>query len=229
MRILLIEDEVSLAELLRQALEQRSYAVDVAHNAEDGEKFVESAPYDLILLDIILPGKNGLELCRSLREKKNNVPVMLITARKKADEEVAYGLDCGADDYLFKPFSLEVLFARMRALLRRKTKISAAKVNWGDLSLDTVNRQLWIDQKEIRLTHKEYAIMEYLMYHQDQVVTRTKLEQHIWNMNLDSSSNMIEAHIKRLRAKLKQNENGDIIETVRGQGYRLRMGQDSAD
>ncbi len=229
MRILVVDDDESVAGVLKDALSLEGYAVDVSLTGEEGEKLAESIPYDLIILDVLLdlqnspPAKTGFQICRSLRQKKIKTPIMLLTGVFKKDLHQIEGLECGADDYLFKPIRMPVFMARVRALLRRPAGINEPLVYTGKLVMDTVHRQVWLDQLEIKLTPKEYAILEYLARRPDQVVLRSGLEQHAWNIRLDSLSNVVDQHIKNLRKKL-----GDdvVIETVQGMGYRLRARND---
>jgi two-component system, OmpR family, response regulator len=224
MRILIIEDDKIVSSVLKEALSIEGYAVDVADTGKAGEELAESIPYDLIILDILLDannktaGKDGFQICRSLRQKKIKTPVMLLTGVFKEDIDQVKGLDCGADDFLYKPFNIPVLQARVRALLRREPEITGPLMYAGKLVLETVSRRIWLDQAEIKLTKKEYTILEYLVRHPGQVVTRDTLEQHAWNIDLDSTSNVVDAHVKNLRKKL----GNDIkIKAVRGLGYQL--------
>ncbi len=218
MRILVVDDEVQIAHMLQEALSLEGYAVDIAYNGEEGESLAESVPYDLIILDILLPVKNGFDVCRSLRSKKVETPVLLLTGRMKTDADQVKGLDCGADDYLLKPIHLSVLNARVRALLRRKAGISSPIIKVGNLTMDTITKRVNLGQNEITLTSKEYAILSFFIQHPGIVITRSQLEDHIWNGELDNISNMVDAHIKNLRKKLRTE---NYIETVRGSGYRL--------
>ena len=220
MRILIIEDDKPLSDMLKKALSQENYSVDVALTGEDGEYLAETIPYDVILMAILLPGKDGIAVCKSLRHKNIDTPILMLTS-KTQDSDVIRGMDSGADDYLIKPFHIGVLNSRVRALLRRGHKSENPKIKVGNLILDTVGRQVWQGKKEIKLTAKEYAILEYLASYPNSVITRTNLEQHVWNLNMDSISNVIDEHIKNLRAKLGE-ENRDLIQTVRGRGYQLR-------
>jgi DNA-binding response OmpR family regulator len=220
LRILVIEDESQLAELIQRGLEEEGYAVDAAASGETGEELVESVPYDLVVLDIILPGKDGLEVCRDLRDKKLKMPILMLTA-KDAIEDKVKGLDCGADDYMAKPFVFEELYARVRALLRREENLVSQKVELGDVVIDTTTRQVWRGGTEVTLTPKEYSIFEYLARHPNMVITRVMLEQHVWNLELDSTSNLVDVFIRKLRRKL-DSEGESLIQTVKGAGYRLR-------
>jgi DNA-binding response OmpR family regulator len=216
---LIVEDDLDLANMLKAALSQEGYAADVTDCGEEGESLATAILYDLILLDILLPGKDGLAVCKSLRTQKINTPILLLTA-KNENADVILGLNSGADDYLTKPFNLGVLFARIRALIRRGRTISSQELKINNLTIDTLNRQVHRCEAEISLTSKEYAILEYLIQHPNFLVARSTLEQHIWNMQMDNSSNALDVHIKNLRNKLGE-ENHDLILTIRGQGYRF--------
>jgi two-component system, OmpR family, response regulator len=224
MRILIIEDDHIISSVIRDALTIEGYAVDIADTGAEGEELAESIHYDLIILDILLegnnktPDKDGFQICYSLRQKKISTPVMLLTRVFIKESDQVKGLDCGADDYLTKPFHIPVLQARVRALLRREPEITGPLIYAGKLELDTVSRQVRLDQEEIILTQKEYTILEYLVRHSGQVVRRSTLEQQAWNIEMDSTSNVLDAHVKNLRKKL-----GDkvIIKAARGLGYRL--------
>jgi DNA-binding response OmpR family regulator len=220
MRILAIEDETRLADLLRRGLVEEGYAVDIAFSGEEGEEFIESIPYDLIVLDIILPGKDGISICRDLRKKGIKTPVLMLTARDSLDDKVK-GLDSGADDYLVKPFAFQELYARVRALLRREDGLLPQQLTIGDLTMDCGSRRVKRGDNVIALTSKEYAILEYLMRHPDTVVTRIMLEQHVWDLSLDSSSNLVDVYISRLRRKIGDGEPDSLIRTIKGVGYRL--------
>jgi DNA-binding response OmpR family regulator len=223
MRILVVEDNQQLAELIKRGLSEAGYAVDMAFSGEEGEEYIESVPYDLIILDIILPGKDGIAVCRGLRQKRVKIPILMLTARNSLGDKVE-GLDSGADDYLVKPFEFEELYARIRALLRREENLLPRKLEAGALVLDMTTRQVWRGNVPVELTAKEYSILEYLMRHPNMVITRTMLEQHIWNLELDSASNLIDVYISRLRRKIEEGEEAGLIQTVKGVGYRLATG-----
>ncbi len=220
MRILVVEDNRHLAELIKRGLSEAGYAVDIALSGEEGEILIDNVPYDLIILDIILPGKDGIAVCRGLRQKRVKTPIIMLTAKSSLGDKVE-GLDSGADDYLVKPFEFEELYARVRALLRREENLLPQKLKAGDLVLDMSTRQLWRGERPIELTAKEYAILEYLMRSPNLVITRIMLEQHIWNLELDSTSNLIDVYISRLRRKIDEREKTGLIQTVKGVGYRL--------
>jgi len=221
MRILVIEDEKQLADIIKRGLVEEGYAVDTVYDGEEGEYVAESLPYDLIVLDIILPKKDGIAVCMALREKKVSTPILMLTCKGDIGDKVK-GLDSGADDYLVKPFSFEELAARIRALLRRDSNLTSPRLQVGDLIMDTSTRQVWRGQKLIELTSKEYAILEYLMRHPNMVATRTMVEQHVWGLELDTSSNLVDVYIRKLRRQIDVGDDS-LIQTVRGAGYRLKV------
>ncbi len=221
MKILVIEDERRLSEIIQRGLAEEGYTVDAAVSGEDGEALAESHAYDAIILDIVLPGKDGIEVCRSLRRKNIATPVLMLTARGSVEDKVK-GLDTGADDYLVKPFSFEELLARVRALLRREKVTAPARLQAGDLVMDTLTREVKRGHKSIELTPREYAILEYLMRHPGIVVTRTVLEEHTRGLDADSASNVTDVYIRRLRSRIDEGRKDSLIQTVRGAGYRLK-------
>jgi DNA-binding response OmpR family regulator len=220
MRILLIEDERKLAAFLKRALEEENYAVDVAYDGESGLELAQQHVYDAIILDIMLPRLDGFALLTRLRSQGDTTPVIVLTARGSPEERVM-GLDLGADDYLPKPFHLEELLARLRSVLRRSSPERTTRLQCGDLILDTRSRIAYRGGKEIPLTPREYALLEYLMRHKDQTVSRSVILYHVWaDINVDS--NIVDVYIKRLREKLELPGLPPLIQTVRGTGYRLR-------
>jgi DNA-binding response OmpR family regulator len=225
MRILVVDDDRAITNLLQETLSRERYSVDVAPDGEAGEVLAESIPYDLIVLDIMLPRKNGLEVCKSLRQKGIKAPILMLTA-KATDADMITGLDCGADDYLTKPFRLSVLAAKIRALLRREPTTSRSKLQVGELVIDTVARAVFLRQNEVALTPKEYEILEYLAYDLSAAVSRADLEQHGWNLELDNTSNAVDEHIKNLRKKLGSEVK---IDAIRGFGYRLSSAHSQAN
>jgi DNA-binding response OmpR family regulator len=182
----------------------------------------ESAPFDLIVLDIMLPKKDGLAVCRDLRSKNVNTPILMLTAKDSVEDKVT-GLDCGADDYLVKPFAFSELLARLRALLRREVLPRVQKLQAGDLSLDPLSREVWRDGSRLDLTAKEYAILEYFMRRPNAVVTRTMLGESVWDYEFDGISNIIDVYVRRIRRKIDREGQDSLIQTVRGAGYRLRI------
>jgi len=221
MRILVVEDEHRLAALLKQGLLEQGYAVDVAHDGEVGLGLAELEPYDLLVLDVMLPGLDGLALCRRLRAKGRHMPVLLLTARDAVDDRVT-GLDSGADDYLTKPFAFRELLARVRALLRREGRSRDPLLRAGDLTLDPATREVRRGGRAIELTSKEYAVLEYLLHHPNRVLTRTQIAEHVWDYDFVAMSNVIDVYIRSLRRKLDDNDESRLLHTVRGAGYQLR-------
>lgn len=221
MRILIVDDDRRLCAIIKRGLLEEAYAVDLAYDGEEGEYLTEVNPYDLIILDIMLPSKDGIEICHELRAKGINTPVLMLTAKDAVEDRVR-GLDTGADDYLVKPFAFNELLARMRALLRRDGIPRSPELKVGDLTLDTLTRRVRRGQRSIELTTKEYVILEYLMRHPDAVVTRTMIEEHAWDYDFDSLSNLVDVYVNRLRRKIDSKGEESLIRTVRGAGYRLR-------
>ena len=220
MRILVVEDNRRLNTSLKTSLEEDGYAVDVAFDGDEGEAYALAAPYDLILLDVMLPKKNGFDLCRDLRQQGINAPVLMLTARDAVDDRVD-GLDSGADDYLVKPFSMNELRARLRALLRRNKPEKTALIQVGDLSMDPANHLVKRGSDPIKLTPREFAILEYLMRSPNRILTREMIEAHVWNFDFISGSNVVDVYIRRLRRKIDAPYQVKFLETVRGVGYRL--------
>ena len=223
MRVLVVEDEVKMAGLLKRALEEEGYAVDVAGRGEDALWFGTENPYDAIVLDVMLPDLDGFEVSRRLREAGRWSPVLMLTARDAVADRVA-GLDAGADDYLIKPFSFAELLARLRALVRRGASERPPVLRVGDLSLDPARRTVTRDGTSIDLTAREFALLEYLMRHAGEVLTRTRLIEHVWDFAYDGDSNVVDVYIRYLRNKVDRPFGRGSIETVRGAGYRLEDG-----
>ena len=221
MRILVVDDDRRLCAVIRRGLLEESYAVDLAYDGEDGEYLAEVNPYDLIILDIMLPIKDGIEVCRELRAKRISTPILMLTAKDAVEDRVK-GLDTGADDYLVKPFAFSELLARVRALLRREGTSKSPELRVGDLVLNTLTRQVNRGHRPIELTTKEYVILEHFMRHPKVVVTRTMIEEHAWDYDFDSLSNLVDVYIRRLRRKLDTEGEDSLIQTVRGAGYRLK-------
>ncbi|MEN8615225.1 response regulator transcription factor [Dehalogenimonas sp. THU2] len=221
MRILVIEDEKKLCQIMKRGLVEEGYAVDTAFDGEDGRFMAEFTPYDLIILDVMLPKENGIEVVQKLRLKGVKTPVLMLTAKDTVEDRVK-GLDAGADDYLVKPFAFSELMARIRALLRRDSSSKSSRLVVGDLILDTQTREVSRGNREIELTNKEYAILEYLMRHSNMVITRTMLEENAWDYQSETMSNLIDVYIKKLRHKIDADSEVSLIQTVRGAGYRLR-------
>lgn len=222
MRILIIEDEVVLAKTIKSELERIGYLADCIFDGEVALRRIISdyEKYDLIILDWFLPSKDGLEICKDVRKLKIKIPILMLTARFDLKDKVE-ALDNGADDYLVKPFSFEELEARIRALLRRPTQSLDEILEVKKLKLDISKRRVFLDDKNVRLTNKEFALLEYLMRNVDKVVSRDKILDHLWDYDFDSFSNVVDSHMKNLRRKIKNNKYL-LIETVRGFGYRIK-------
>ena len=220
MRILVVEDEERLATLLRQGLVKEGHAVDLAERGEDALDWVLVGEFDAIVLDVMLPGIDGFETCRCLRRQGITVPILLLTARDTVTDRVT-GLDSGADDYLVKPFAFAELSARLRALARRPPTTVDVELVGGEVRLKPATRQVWRGDAEIVLTTKEFRILEYLMQHPGRVLTRTMIAEHIWDYDFPNSTNVIDVHVRQLRRKLGDPYPGQLIQTVRGAGYRF--------
>lgn len=221
MRILVVEDEKKIASFIKRGLKEERYVVDTADTGQDGLFLAEVNPYDLIILDIMLPGIDGISLCRQLRENKLEAPVLMLTARSNTRDKVL-GLDAGADDYLTKPFAFEELLARVRALLRRKKAEKTPQLKTADLELDQITHRVARSGKDIPLTAKEYALLEYLMLNANQIVTRTMISEHVWHEDFDSFTNVIDVYITYLRNKIDKGFKRKLIHTIRGTGYILK-------
>jgi heavy metal response regulator len=221
MRILVVEDEKKVASFIKRGLEEENFTVDVAHDGEEGLHMGETNPYDLILMDIMLPKMDGLSVIKELRKKDVNSPVLCLTA-KDAVEDIVSGLDSGSDDYLTKPFAFAELLARVRALVRRGAKDRGAEIHFADLRLDPVSHKVWRGNKEIELTAKEYALLEYFIRNPNQVLTRTMIAEHVWDYSFDSFTNIIDVYVNYLRKKVDRDFDTKLIHTVRGVGYVLK-------
>jgi len=221
MRVLVVEDDRRISSLVRRGLEEEGYAVDVSHDGEDGQYMAEAGDYDVIVLDIMLPLRDGLRVCANLRARRIATPLLMLTAKDTVTDRVV-GLDTGADDYLVKPFAFDELLARVRALLRRDGAMRSPQLRVGDLVMDTLTREVRRGGRSIELTAKEYAILEYLMRNPNVVVTRTMIEVHAWDAEFSGGSNVIDVYVSRLRVKLDDGDGRTLIQTVRGAGYRMR-------
>lgn len=222
MRILVVEDEHKIANSIKKGLEQESYAVDIAFDGQEGFDLAISEDYDLIILDLLLPKMDGLEICSKLREKQIHTPIIMLTAKGQINDKVT-GLDAGADDYLTKPFAFEELLARIRALIRRPKNSTGTTLNIEDLTLSTTNYEVRRGSKLIKLSSKEYALLEYLMRHPNQVLTKEQIISHIWDYDADVLPNTIEVYIGYLRNKIDRphSDKPALIQTVRGFGYKI--------
>ena len=220
MRILVVEDEREAAAVLARGLREQAFAVDVVHRGPDALEYASINDYDLVILDLMLPGMSGMEVCRRLRASGIALPILMLTARGEPDQRVA-GLDAGADDYLPKPYHFPELLARMRALLRRGPSLASAVLTIDDLSVDTRARRVTRGGDSIVLTTKEYALLDYLVRRQGEVVSRAEIAEHVWDDSFDPMSNLIEVYIQRLRRKLDDGRTVKLIHTRRGTGYVL--------
>ena len=221
MRILIVEDEERIARFLKKGLEEESYAVDVAVDGSEALDWAAGASYDLILLDVMLPGLNGFEVCRILRQRSIAAPILMLTARDEVDDRVT-GLDAGADDYLAKPFAFKELLARIRALTRRATATGTPDtvLKMANLSLDTITHRARRGEREIELTAKEYALLEYLLRHAGRPLSRTLIRESIWGYDYYGASNVVDVYVRHLRQKLEASGETPLIHTVRGVGYK---------
>jgi DNA-binding response OmpR family regulator len=220
MRVLVVEDEASIANFVRRGLYETGYAVDVACDGEEGLAYALVAEYDVLILDIMLPRMDGLEMLGELRRRGVKVPTLMLTARDTVEDRVE-GLDAGADDYLVKPFAFPELLARIRALLRRPPLQTDAVLSIADLEMDTVARQVRRCGHVIDLSPREYAVLEYLMRHPNQVLTRTQIGEHVWNFDFYNESNVVDVYIGYLRRKIDRASDIPLIQTIRGVGYRI--------
>lgn len=222
MRILLVEDDSSVSGFIVKGLREERYAVDLATEGEMGLAMAETIPYDVIILDVMLPKLNGLDVCRRLRAQRQTTPILLLTARDAIADRVS-GLDTGADDYLTKPFAFAELLARLRALLRRGSSQPIPHLKIADLELDPVSHRVWRAGQAIVLTNKEYSLLEYLMRNPGRVLTRTAITNHVWDIHYESVTNIVDVHIKTLRSKMDRDFFPQLIHTVRGVGYVLKI------
>ena len=222
MRILVAEDDTGVAGFIRRGLKEQQFAVDVVPDGEDALHLAQSQVYDAIVLDWLLPGRNGLDVLRALREAGNTAPVLILTAKGELENKVA-GLNAGADDYLTKPFHFEEFLARLRALLRRQGPTTPTVLRFGDLEVDQLRHEVSRGGKKLELTTREYEVLEFLMRHAGSIVTRTMLMEHVWEYHFDPLSNVIDVHISRLRNKIDGDFPLKLLHTIRGSGYILRL------
>jgi DNA-binding response OmpR family regulator len=221
MRLLLIEDDKSILNATAKGIEKSGYSVDICDNGRDAQSLISLNDYDCIILDIILPGVDGLTILRNMRNKGNQTPVLLLTAKDSVADRVS-GLDCGADDYMIKPFSLDELMARLRALMRRESSARKNELTIADLTVDLLNHTVRRAEKEIILTSKEFAILEFLLRNKNRLLTRTQIVDHVWNYDFDCSSNIVDVYIRYLRRKIDDGFDTKLIGTVRGSGYIIK-------
>jgi len=220
MRILIVEDEVKVAAFIRQALEEEGHAVDATHDGIEGEQSALSTDYDLVLLDLLLPRKDGIDICKTLRSKGRQMPILMLTARGSLQDRIT-GLDTGADDYLTKPFAVSELMARVRALLRRGATASMPTLTVANLLLDPAQHHVTRGARNVSLSAKEYSLLEYLMRNAGRIVSRAMILEHVWNFDFEGSPNIVDVYINYLRNKIDRDEEIKLIHTVRGFGYRL--------
>ncbi|MDD3818697.1 MAG: response regulator transcription factor [Actinomycetota bacterium] len=219
MKILIIEDEKLVADNIKTGLEQHKFTVDVAYNGLEGLNLAQDYDYDIIILDLMLPDIPGEELCLKIRKEKINSFILMLTAKKQI-ENIVEGLNCGADDYLTKPFEFTELLARLRALLRRTSKDKENILTAFEIKIDMGSEQVFSGEKEVKLTKKEFMVLEYLLRHRGQVVSRNQILEHAWDRNVDIFTNIVDTHIKNIRKKL--GNSGKHIETIYGSGYRIQ-------
>ncbi len=225
MRILLVEDDNRIARFIQKGLKENAYAVDVSENGEDALFQIDLVNYDLVILDVMIPGKNGFEICEEIREKGSNIPIMMLTAKDTVEDRIQ-GLDLGADDYLTKPFEFGELLARMRALLRRpRGEMIPATISFGELEIDTHAQKAFGNGELIPLTTKEYALLQYFARNADKVIGREEISEHVWNETFDPFSNLIEVYVNRLRQKISNCVTSPVLTTRRGAGYILEVAE----
>ncbi len=225
MRLLIVEDDVKINATLQQAFEEERYAVDVAHDGEQGEEMAFVNDYDAIVLDLMLPKRHGSEVIRELRDHGVKTPILVLTARDAVQDRVA-NLNSGADDYVVKPFDVDELIARVRALIRRGSEVKTTRLQVSNVILDIASHRVKRGERAINLTQTEYAILEYMMHHPNKVVSRAELMEHVWDDSYEGFSNIVDVYMRRLRSKIDEGEPTRLVETVRGAGYRLRDRED---
>jgi len=227
MRLLLVEDDARIARFVAKGLREESYAVDAVENGNDAVYQTEINDYDLIVLDVMIPGIDGFAVCKAIRAGGKRTPILMLTAKDGVDDRIK-GLDSGADDYLTKPFEFRELLARLRALLRRPNELRPPRIIVGDLELDTASQTAKRGARSIPLTAKEYALLEYLARRAGDVVNRSDIAEHVWDEHYDPMSNVVDVYVQRLRRKIDQRESESLIRTRRGEGYQLATGSEPA-
>lgn len=220
MKILVVEDDKKVGGFLERGLREEQYAVELCRNGKEAVHLASVNSYDVIILDIMLPGKDGFDVCRELRRKSVLTPILMLTAKDALEDKVS-GLSEGADDYLTKPFSFEELLARIRALMRRNQEYKTGVLTAGDLKLDPVRREVKRGERSITLTGKEYALLEYLLRNKGRIVTQTQIIDHVWDRNYEGTSNIVNVYLNRLREKIDKNFDTRLIKTVRGIGFTI--------
>jgi DNA-binding response OmpR family regulator len=228
LRILLVEDEPSLLKIIEKRLKEENYSIDTAKNGREAENYIYSVQYDCIVLDIMIPVIDGLTLLRKMRIKKILTPVLFLTARDSIEDRVT-GLDTGADDYLVKPFSFDELLARVRALLRRRNDSRNIILSIDDLKLNTITREVTREGKQIELTSKEYALLEFFLRNKNRILTRYQIAEHVWNYDFEYNSNIVEVYIRYLRRKIDDSFDNKLIHTIRGGGYLFKDKNEKPD
>ncbi|MBF0479944.1 MAG: response regulator transcription factor [Candidatus Omnitrophica bacterium] len=221
MRILIVEDEKHIADFIKKGLKEEGYSVDVAYDGEKGYFLAGTEEYDAIVLDLMIPKLDGISLCKKLRHERINTPIIILTAKDSVNDKVA-GLDCGAEDYLTKPFAFKELLARIRVLLRKGSDQSPTQLCIDDLVMDLLSHKVTRAGEEIVLTTKEFVLLEYLIRNVDHVLSRTMIAEHVWDINFDTDTNVIDVHINALRKKIDQGRENKLIQTVRGRGYSIK-------
>ena len=221
MRILVIEDEKKVADFIRKGLEEQSYVVDTAGDGSEGEKLAGYNEYDVIVLDVLLPKQDGWTTCKNIRSNGVKTPVLMLTSLGETEDKVK-GLDLGADDYLTKPFAFDEFLARIRALIRRSAGGEATLLKLADLELELLERKVVRAEKDIQLTQKEFALLEYLLRNKKKVMTRTQISEHVWGIDFDTGSNVVDSYIKMLRKKIDKDFSPQLIHTIVGVGYVMR-------
>ena len=226
MRILVVEDEKKLAGFIRKGLEEHGFTVAVSHNGDEAYALARAESFDLLVLDIMLPGRDGLSILKGLRDRKNTVPVILVTARTEANERIQ-GLNLGADDYVAKPFFMDELVARVQAVLRRTSGEQLSVLRSGDLAVNLIAREVRLKNREVDLTPREFSLLEFLMRSPGQVFTRAQILEHVWGYGFDPQTNLVDVCVQRLRSKIDSEGCESPIEAVRGVGYRFRRSGDA--
>lgn len=221
MKILIVEDEKNISDYLRKGLIEAGYGVDTVFDGEEALNYATSLKYDLIILDIMIPLKNGMEVCRELRKLRINSKILMVTAKDKLEDKIS-GLDSGADDYLIKPFSFAEMLARIRALLRRGGDIQESCIGIKDLKIDLISREVFRGEDKIELTAREFSLLEYFVRNKNQVLTRTMISEQVWDIDFITDTNIIDVYVNHLRSKIDKNYDNKLIYTVRGVGYILR-------
>lgn len=220
MRVLIVEDEQRLSNTVKKGLVEDGYAVDQAFDGEEGQYLAESESYDVIVLDLMLPKIDGIQVCKNLRSKSIKTPIIMLTARSRLEEKVE-GLDAGADDYLTKPFAFEELRSRLQAIIRRSHNQADSVLQIADLKVDPLKHEVVRSEKKIKLTPKEFAILDYLLRHKDELVSRTQIIEHVWDYNYDNMSNIVDVFITTLRKKIDGGFSLKLIHTIHGVGYKI--------